>query len=175
LKLVLDREKSRVRLRTFAEGLFARLAHDLELECRELSGDAEIDGPSGSVTILAPVEKIEVLGTLSKDKKVDPKGLSPSDREDCLSKMRKDVFHVSQGNVKVEALLDNGKAKVTLTPPNGKAVTKSLPVAWTNHTASGSLEVSLSAMGSDPVKGPMNAFRVKDVVEIVFDVVFVPA
>jgi len=37
----------------------------------------------------------------------------------------------------------------------------------------GDLVVSLSALGSSTVKGPMNAFRVKDAVEISFDVVFV--
>ena len=176
--LVLDSAKSKVRLRTFAEGLFARLAHDLELECRGLTGSAEIDSSSGTragtARIVAPIEKIDVLGTLSKDKKVDPKGLSPSDREDCLGKMRKDVFHATSGNVTVEATIDSGKAKVTITPPNGKVVTtRAIALAGDDATSvSGTLEVSLSAIGSDTVKGPMNAFRVKDVVEIVFDVTF---
>jgi hypothetical protein len=40
--------------------------------------------------------------------------------------------------------------------------------------AAGKLEVSLYAIGSDVVKGPMNAFRVKDRVLVTFDVVFAP-
>jgi hypothetical protein len=175
-KLVLDPSKTKVRLRTFAEGLFARLAHDLELECRELTGTAEIDSStrSGTARILAPIDKIDVLGTLSKDKKVDPKGLSPSDREDCLGKMRKDVFHATKGNVTVEATIDSGKARVTITPPNGKTITtRAINLATDDATTlTGTLEISLSAIGSDTVKGPMNAFRVKDMVEIVFDVTF---
>jgi hypothetical protein len=177
-KLVLDRDKTKVRLRTFAEGLFARLAHDLELECRGLTGAAEIDPDTraGTARIVAPIEKIDVLGTLSKDKsKVDPQGLSPSDREDCLGKMRKDVFHATTGNVIVEAKIDTGKARVTITTPNGKSITtRAINLATDDATSvTGTLEVSLSAMGSDTVKGPMNAFRVKDIVEIVFDVTFV--
>lgn len=177
--LVLDGDKTKVRLRTFAEGLFARLAHDLELECRGLSGTAEIDpsARTGTARILAPIEKITVLGTLSKDKKIDANGLSPSDREDCLGKMRKDVFHATTGDVIVEATIDGGKARVTITPPNGERVTTRAITLPTDDatTVSGTLEISLSAIGSDTVKGPMNAFRVKDTVEILFDVTFVRA
>jgi hypothetical protein len=38
--------------------------------------------------------------------------------------------------------------------------------------AKGTVEVSLAALGSKPVKGPMGAFRVKDRVRISFDLVF---
>lgn len=41
--------------------------------------------------------------------------------------------------------------------------------------ASGSFEVSLMAIGSDVVKGPMGAFRVKDRVKVLFDVRFAPS
>ena len=47
--LVLDPAQSRVRIHTFAEGLLARLAHDLELVCGDLSGHAtrSADGAPG--------------------------------------------------------------------------------------------------------------------------------
>jgi hypothetical protein len=42
-----------------------------------------------------------------------------------------------------------------------------------NHTtASGALTIAISSIGGATVKGPMNAFRVKDDVEVLFDVVF---
>ncbi len=177
-KLVLDPAKSRIRLHTFAEGLLARLAHDLELECRGISGTAErAEGDSGSATLEAPIGGIEVNGTLEKGR-VDPRGLSASDRSDVLGKMKRDVFHVEEGVVRVEAKLEAGRASVRVVPPRGRAVEQSVSVRVELDggatRVSGMLPLSLSAIGSDTVKGPMNAFRVKDTIEVHFDVVFVP-
>src|SRR5690606_11695914 len=92
-KLTLDTEKSRVRIHTFAEGMFARLAHDLELSCGRLSGSAErTDEGVGAGSLTVPLAGIRVSGTL-KGGRLDPRGLSASDRDDVLTKMRKDVFH----------------------------------------------------------------------------------
>jgi hypothetical protein len=179
-KLVLDAERSRIRIQTFAEGLFARLAHDLELVCRGVSGSGErADDERASANLEIPIAKIEVGGTL-KDGRVDPNGLSPSDREDCLSKMRSDVFHLAEGKsgvVRVEATAAAGKARVRVIPPNGRAVDGLVTLRVTSEGASsvrvaGSFAISLNAIGSASVKGPMNAFRVKDAVELLFDVVF---
>lgn len=179
MKLVLDALKSHVRIHTYAEGLLARLAHDLELECRCLSGHAERlaeDKATGAIEV--PIASIEVTGTL-KHGRVDPHGLSASDRDDVLDKMRREVFHRSGGVVRVEATLDGGKAHVRVVTPNGRAVERSVGVRLDSsdggaQRVSGSLEISLQAIGSDAVKGPMNAFRVKDRVDVVFDVVFRP-
>jgi len=46
------------------------------------------------------------------------------------------------------------------------------PKGDTGTRVTGTFDVSLSAIGSDPVKGPMNAFRVKDSVEVLFELVF---
>ncbi len=182
-KLTVDPEKTQVRIRTFAEGLFSRLAHDLELVCRGIEGTAERPSPeSGSATLAVPISKIDVAGTL-KSGRVDPSGLSPSDREDVLRKMRHDVFHAKDpgASVRVEATVEAGKARVRVVPPNGRAVERSVPVRLEAATdagtarVSGRFELSLDALGSDPVKGPMNAFRVKDTVEVAFDVTFVEA
>lgn len=180
VKLVLDAARSSVRLRTFAEGLFSRLAHDLELSCDGLSGSAERAGESeGTANIEIPVGRIDVAGTL-KSGRVDPHGLSPSDRADCLEKMRRDVFHGGEGNVSVTGrLLSATQARLTITPPKGRTVERAVSLRIVSEDnafrASGTFEVSLAALGSNPVKGPMNAFRVKDGVEVVFDAVFVPA
>ena len=56
--LLLDPAKSRVRIRTFAEGLFAKLAHDIELECKKLEGRASRNDDSltmGTATVDVPV------------------------------------------------------------------------------------------------------------------------
>ncbi len=181
-KLALDPGRSRVRIRTFAQGLLGRLAHDLELVCRNLTGSAErTSSDAGSGSIEAPIGAIDVAGTL-KDGRVDPNGLSPSDREDCLVKMRRDVFHVHANGgasavVRIEATLEAGKARVRLVPPNGRATERLVnislePEGSTGTRVTGTFDVSLSAIGSDPVKGPMNAFRVKDSVEVLFELVF---
>ena len=179
-KLVLDPARSRVRIQTFAQGLLARLAHDLELVCRSLTGGAErTSTDKGSASVEVPIGAIEVAGTL-KDGRVDPNGLSPSDREDCLVKMRRDVFHTTSGTaaiVRIEATLEAEKARVRLVPPNGRALERVVPVRLqpegdAGTRVSGRFDVSLSAIGSDPVKGPMNAFRVKDSVEVLFELVF---
>jgi hypothetical protein len=178
-KLVLDPAKTRVRIHTFAEGLFARLAHDLELECRDVSGTAERGADDkGSATLEIPVGRIEVVGTL-KDGRVDTRALSSSDHEDILLKMRKDVFHATDRDdavVRVQATLQGKSAHVRVQPPNGRDVERSVTVrVETNDEAvlvSGTLPLSLVALGSDTVKGPMNAFRVKDGVEVFFEVAF---
>jgi hypothetical protein len=181
--LVLDSSRSHVRLQTSAEGLLARLAHDLELACGELTGTASRDGGAttkGTASIEAPVRAIAISGVVGKDGRVDEHGLSTSEKSDAATKMQHDVFHASHGGVvRVEAQLDGATARVRVVPPNGKAVEAvvraDVRAEGEGVRASGSFDVSLSALGSDVVKGPMNAFRVKDKVKVLFDVVFTPS
>ncbi|MBS2013187.1 MAG: hypothetical protein JST00_09885 [Deltaproteobacteria bacterium] len=180
-ELLLDAEKSRIRVQTFAEGLFARLAHDLELTCSELSGRATRESApgeptKGTATIEVPLRGLAIAGVL-KSGVVDTGAMSPSDRRDALSKMQHDVFHVrADAVVRVEVHAEGASARVRIVPPNGKAVevvTKpELALEGSAVRAKGKLELSLEAIGSDVVKGPMNAFRVKDRVAVLFDVVF---
>lgn len=179
-ELLLDTEKSRIRVHTFAEGLFARLAHDLELACKDLTGKAtraEGEGsPKGTATLEIPLRGFCVEGVL-KDGQVDARAMSPTDQRECIAKMHHDVFHARpDGVVRVEVHVEASSARVRIVPPNGKAievVTKPDIVAeGESFRAKGTLDVSLSAIGSDIVKGPMNAFRVKDKVLVHFDVVF---
>jgi hypothetical protein len=179
--LVLDPARSRVRLQTFAEGLLARLAHDLELICGDLSGTASTTGNggalSGNASVDAPLSGMHVAGVLGKDGRVDERGLSTNERRDCLAKMQKDVFHARpDGIVRIHVNLDGDSARIRVVPPNGKAVEAVVPAEIRTEDnglrASGSFDVSLVAIGSDVVKGPMGAFRVKDRVKVIFDVAF---
>ncbi len=177
-QLVLDPARSHVRIHTFATGLLARLAHDLELVCRDVQGGGELTSPdSGTAAITVPIGKIDVAGTL-RSGAVDANALSPSDRADVLEKMRRDVFHVSDGVVRLEATLAAGKGRVRVIPPKGRTLERSVEVRVVAEggatRVSGRLEISLDAIGSDPVKGPMNAFRVKDGVAVLFELVFAP-
>lgn len=94
--------------------------------------------------------------------------------------MCSEVFHAGpEAVVLVQLELAGGSARVRVVPPNGKAVeVVTKPELRTDGDAvgaSGSFEVSLKAIGSDVVKGPMGAFRVKDRVKVLFDVTFAPA
>lgn len=170
-ELTFDPSRSSIRIHTFAEGLFSRLAHDLELTCRDASGTAKDER---SCTLTIPVRGIDVVGTL-KGGKVDSGALSPSDREDILEKMRREVFH-DAASVTVEASVE----RVKVISPTGKTVERAVSLRPQKADdgslrVQGRIDISMNAFGAVPVKGPMNAFRVKDVVEVHFDVVFQPA
>lgn len=171
-ELVLDTARSRLTVHTFAEGLMARLAHDLELTWAGLSGT--LDGETAVVE--AALEGLVVRGVVGKDARVDERTLSPSDQRSIVDKMRKDVFHAGpDGMLRVTAT----RTSATLRLPGGREV--KVPLALqvaedgaTRHVT-GEVKLSLSALGSAAVKGPMNAFRVKDGVMVRVDVVFRPA
>ena len=182
--LILDASRSRVRIQTFAEGLLSRLAHDLELLCGELSGTATISSAGGKTTgtarIEAPLRGVVVAGVLGKDGRVDPRALSANEQRDILEKMQHDVFHAGpDAVVRVEAQHDGASARIRIHPPNGKAVETvvrpDVDLQGDAVHAKGAFELSLAAMGSDAVKGPMGAFRVKDRVKVLFDVWFARA
>lgn len=176
--LVLALAQSRVRIHTFAEGLFSRLAHDLELACGELSGTASFDGKSGTASIEAPLHGISVAGTVDKDGRVNERGLNPNEQRDCIAKMHHDVFHARPDDVvRLAVHLDGDRARVRIVPPNGRAIEEEIsPKLHREESgsvrASGAFDISLMAIGSDVVKAPLNAFRVKDKVRVLFDVLF---
>lgn len=171
--LTLDTAQSALRIHTFAEGLLARLAHDLELRCGGLQGTAEPGGRTAKLE--ASIREIEVRGVLKRGD-VDAGALSAKDREDIAAKMRREVFHAESGTIRVEVTMDGARARLHLTLPSGRTVDLETRPALDEKDARvharGTLELSLAALGSDVIKGPMNAFRMKDRVEVHYDVVF---
>ena len=164
----LDAAKSRIRIRTYAEGIFARLAHDLELVCEGVTGSVTDD----RAEVVVPIASIAVAGVL-RGESVDPQGLSDGDKKDCLAKMRREVFgDAVRDVVRVEARLDGRSAHVKVLLPSGKSFERSVPVEVDGRRVKGELEISLFKIGAPVVKGPMNAFRVKDAVRVLFDVSF---
>ena len=169
---------SRLLVHTRAEGQLARLAHDLELSSRELTGTASLDGESWTAELTVPVRSLTVEGVLRGDV-VDPAVLSAGDREQILSKMREDIFG-STSNVEVRAQgsrRDRGEAVITSGRASMRApLTLSVKEREdkTLH-ATGSFEVSIKAVGGKPVKGPLGAFAVKDRVTIRFALTLIPA
>jgi hypothetical protein len=185
-EFVLVPSKSQIRINTFAEGRLSKFAHDLELRGVGLSGTATREqgehpspGVAGTATISIPLRGIDVTGTVHGER-LNFEGLSAKERRDCLEKMRHDVFHSDEsGVVRAEITLRNdGTAQVRIVPPKGKTVEVSTQVNVREDTGTvigqGTLELSLTAIGSDVVKGPLNSFRVKDRVVLHFDVAFAP-
>ena len=182
--LILDSARSRVRIQTFAEGLFARLAHDLELSCTGLTGSATQEGAdggdTGSARLEGPLRDINVTGVIGKDGSVDERALTPGERREIAAKMQSDVFHARpDATVRVEAAFEGGRARVRIQPPNGTCVEVFVEPEITREGAElrarGTFEISLTSIGSNVIKAPLGAFRVKDHVRVSFDVVFQPA
>jgi hypothetical protein len=180
--LVLDASRSRVRLQTAAEGMLARFAHDLELSCVQLSGTGARaqEGVEGArASVVAPLSAMTVAGVLGKDGRVDPAGLSASEQRDVLAKMRREVFHAAAGEaavVRIETTYDGDAARIRVTPPNGRSVDvvarPEVRAVGEEVEVKGTFELSLAALGSDVIKGPMGAFRVRDRVTVRFELVF---
>jgi len=179
--LALDDRGSRLRIHTYAEGLLARLAHDLALEHAALRGTCTRSGAAeGTAELEVPLSGFVVLGVLHGER-LDESALSAGERRDILEKMRHDVFHAgADAVVRARAELSSGTPKVTLTLPGGRAVTASVRPTLSEEEggavrARGAADLSLAALGATPVKGPLGAFKVKDRIEVRFDLVFRPS
>jgi hypothetical protein len=110
------------------------------------------------------------MGTLRGDR-LDPAGLSASDRADIERRLREEVLPV--GEVVIEAA--DGRATVRV-GRQGATVAASSRVEGRGDRVrlTGRCTLSLAALGIREVKGPLGAFRVKDAVEVAWELEFVP-
>jgi len=170
--LLVDAAASKITIRTGAEGLLARLAHDLELTGREVSGNVTVDGDAWTADLSVPVAALRVEGAL-RGAELDRGALSASDRAQIEQKMREDVFFGGARLVTAAAhgtSRTGGEATIAIGPRSQRApVTLSVETTEGGLTrATGRVTVSLAQLGVKPIKGPLGAFRVKDAVEIHF-------
>ena len=172
MRLVLDPTRSHVRAFTTTEGLLARLAHDLEVAVRDISGEAD-EGTPAKATIRIGVGGIDVVGVVKRGV-THPNALAPWERDQIALRMRTDVFSDSE-EVRVEATIDGDQARFEVILPHARESVRA-PVALerSGHgvTVKGTLAISLRGLGVGPLKGPMGAFVVADRVRVVFDVTF---
>jgi hypothetical protein len=167
----IDLAASRLLIHTSATGLLARFAHDLEIEGSRIELDAQVDGKRWKATLRAPVAGLRVVG-VRKGEQVRKDVLSQSDKDEIHRRLREQVF-VGLDAVRVEARGDapeQGEATVILARGR-QTVRLALRVeagAGAGTTLSGRCTLSLSKLGVPEVKGPLNAFRVFDDVEIVY-------
>lgn len=173
---VVEQASSRLTVRTRATGMLAKLAHDLDIAASSFSGKVALDGESFSAELTVAVSGLSVVGTLHGDK-VDASVLSPSDRAEIAQKIRnevlvgaKDVRVTARGNSRDhgEVLVEIGSGRLSV--PVSIQVTDQ---GGLTH-ASGRVELSMKKLGLREVKGPLNAFRVSDVVEVLFELTLRP-
>ncbi len=172
--LLVDSATAKITVRTRAEGLLARLAHDLELIGREVSGNVTVDGDAWTANLSVPVAALRVEGALH-GAELDRSALSASDRAQVEQKMRDDVFFGGARAVTAAAhgtSRTGGEATIAIGSRSQRVpVTLSVePTEGGPTRATGRLTVSLAQLGVKPIKGPLGAFRVKDAVEILFDI-----
>ncbi|MDC0746215.1 hypothetical protein [Polyangium mundeleinium] len=175
-ELIVDRSSSKLLVHTRASGMLARLAHDLELAASAFSGRATLEGEGFSAELVVPVAALQVVGTLHGER-VDTSALSTSDRSDIERKIRDEVFPGTK-EVRVRAKgTSRERAEVTVEVSSGRI---SLPVSLRvteeadRTRVSGRAELSMKRLGLREVKGPLGAFRVRDDVEVLFDVILRP-
>ncbi|WP_272421760.1 hypothetical protein [Polyangium jinanense] len=174
--LIVDRSSSKLLVHTRASGMLARLAHDLEITASVFSGRATLEGEGFSAELVVPVAALQVVGTLHGER-VDTSALSSSDRSDIERKIRDEVFPGTK-EVRVHAKgTSRDRAEVTVEVWRGRS---SLPVSLRvteeagRTRVSGRTALSMMRLGLREVKGPLGAFRIRDEVEVLFDVTLRP-
>ncbi len=175
--LTIDAANSKLTIRTRAAGILARLAHDLEFSASDIRGQATRNDEGFSGELVVSVSGLRVTGQLHGDR-LDPAGISHSDRIDIERKVREEVFYgVKEIHVRGRGTELN-HADVTVETPLGKMnVHLSIRGSETDGRVriSGQTEVSLAKLGVREIKGPLGAFKVKDAVEVLFEIILQPA
>lgn len=169
----IDEKGSTVIVRTRATGVLARLAHDLEIRSTEVRGSATTEGDSWTAEASLPVASLRVIGARKGDR-VDPGVLSADDRAEIERKIREEVFG-GKGDIAVRAegstrMRGEGAVSIGGSPRGRIRLAQAATEADDGSVSvSGRSEVSLRALGIADVRGPLNAFRVSDTVEVVYN------
>lgn len=160
--------------------MLARLAHDLEIASTEVGGTATSDGASFTAELVVPVASLRVVGARKGDR-LDTGVLSEGDRAEIERKIRVEVF---EGDREVAckaegSSLDRGEVALTIGGVSSlmrrARLTQTVKEApGGGSSVEGRAELSLSALGIREVKGPLNAFRVADTVEVLYKFVVDP-
>jgi hypothetical protein len=127
------------------------------------------------------VASLRVSGVMKRGK-LEASILSAGDRDAIARQVREDVL--PGGDVVARTTPGGHGSRVAIEVRSACGVDRvTCDVALTNEEgnedgarramrAKGRAELSLAALGSPPVKGPMGAFRVKDRVRVEFDLLF---
>jgi hypothetical protein len=172
---VLDAQRSRVRLRTYAKGLLSALAHDLELEALP-TGTIEPEGDVWKASLEVKADAIKVLGVLRRGR-VHTDVLSANDVKEIERKIREEILAPSPSiAIEVRGTPQRPDATIRMSPPRtgGAKPKATIEVKADDEVIEAKVKGTLSmrALGLAEVKGPLGAFVIKDDVEIEAMLVF---
>ena len=172
----LDPSRSSLRVFTYAEGLFARLAHDLELGIHEVEVRVDFEGGNPRVVAHVPLASLRVEGVV-KHGALRTDVLSEKDHHEILAKMRGDVFDGASPSdrLTLEASVSGSRVEGSLVLPSGKRVALGFSLEATPGVdavahVKGAFDLSLKQVAGADVKGPLGAFRISDRVHVSLDV-----
>jgi hypothetical protein len=157
--------------------MLARLAHDLELSANDIRGQALRNDEGFSGELIVPVSGLRVTGQLHGDR-LDSAGISNSERLEIERKLRDEVFRgVQEIRVSGRGTAWNHVDATVETTLGKTSVSVSIRASETdtNMRISGRTELSLAKLGVREIKGPLGAFKVKDAVEVFFEIILQPA
>lgn len=167
---------SKLVLRTRAQGLLARLAHDLSIASSAVTGTASVEGEGWTARLTIATKSLRVEGVVRGDR-VETGVLGDSDRAEIERKLATEVIGAPE--VAVEARgLSRRQGKATLTLGRSSEVPLTIEVT---ELEGGALvakvrgAISLSALGIAEIKGPLGAFKVADEVKLLLDATLRPA
>ncbi len=175
-----------ITVRTFAEGMLARLAHDLELEWRVADGTATIEAAQVTARLRIAADAVTVVG-VRKNGALDRDVLSTGERADIKKKLLSSIGADRQDAViRAEITIEGARtsdravmaplpAKVLVELPCGRATaTADVHITTSDGVthATGTLNLSLRALDIPEIKGPLGAFRLKDKIELAFKAEF---
>jgi hypothetical protein len=172
----LDPSRSSLRVFTYAEGLFARLAHDLELGIHQAEVRVLLEGDKPRVVAHVPLASLRVEGVV-KHGALRTDVLSEKDHQEILAKMRDDVFDGASPSdrLTLEASVTGPRVEGSLILPSGKRVSLGFSLDTAPGTEAvahvkGAFDLSLKRVAGADVKGPLGAFRISDRVHVSIDV-----
>lgn len=170
MTFVLDRDRSKITVHTFAEGMLSAFAHDLDLSARIDRGDVEGE----RITAYLPISSIAVTG-MRRHGKGDTHPPSPKDKDDIQDRVRREVFKGVGGDIVVAGHLDGRTATLEVRTAFGadKVTTTVDRRAESGRTiVRGACGLSLKALGTGKVSAPMGALRLRDRVDVEFEIAF---
>jgi len=171
VRLDVDPRASKVVVRTRATGLLARFAHDLEIVADDVAGSADVEGDVWSAEVSVPVSSLRVAGALHGDR-LDASVLSLADRSEIERRLHTELLGRGAVTARArgasrregEVAVELGSASVRVP---ARFVARETPE---NIHATGSIALSLRALGVPEVKGPLGAFKVSDEVAVSWDI-----
>jgi hypothetical protein len=163
------------RIRTRAEGMFSRLAHDLELAAEPSSATFESSGQEWTGTLRFAATALSVVGVV-RGETVDRSVLSAKDRQEIERRLSEEIV---TKEVVVEASgtdRRSGALRVRIGSAEQRvAVALRVDERGERLYVTGRGEASLRALGVREVKGPLGAFKIADRIELLVDAVLAPA